>query len=301
MRVNRRLLSAVVMALCGCYGSVGSLPSELGGTGGSDGQTGGGVEAAGGAQGGGDATGGSAATGGGTTQIQTATCDSASVPADITLDEIAAQFATTVHPVMNTSEASGCTSCHGPEAHRVFTVTANGVETFHLARAANMFRDQPGSLLARLTAAMEDARMPQGQPAWRQTDLDAAARIACMVQTFEARGGTPPDELFPANLLMPYTGPANLDYDNTFINYVQLKAKVKAVFNDTWVRAGVDNFDKNVGLFGGVNFRTNFVEARAATSEFLVGLDSLAPDVCGQAATATSGPFSFVRTWVFRS
>jgi hypothetical protein len=53
-----------------------------------------------------------------------------------------------------------------------------------------------------------------------------------------------------------------------------------------------DRFDKHIGLFGGVNFRTHFVEARAATPEFLLGLDQLAPDVCGRAAAQRAGPFS---------
>lgn len=280
-----------MLVLSGCYGTVGELPSLTGDTGGGSDMIAAGGGDISGTTGGGDAAGGNTATGGSGMQISTPACDPTSVPTTITIEDIAAQFETSVHPKMVSASATNCTDCHTPDSHRQFIVTASGQETFHLARAANLFRNQPGSLLARMTSA-ESSRMPLAQPAWNQDDLDAVARIACMVQTYEARGGIPADELFPAQLLEAYSGPANTDYDNTFINYVQLKAKVNAVFADNWVRTGVDNFDKNIGLFGGVNFRTNFVEARAATSEFLIGLDSLAPDICDKAATAASGPFA---------
>ncbi|MBL8955200.1 MAG: hypothetical protein JNK82_30765, partial [Myxococcaceae bacterium] len=89
----------------------------------------------------------------------------------------------------------------------------------------------------------------------------------------------------------PYAGPAHTGYENSFINMVQLQGRVKQVFADDWVRGGVNQYSANIGLFGGVDFTTRFNEARAATSEFLLGLDKLAPDVCAQAVTAKTGPF----------
>jgi hypothetical protein len=166
------------------------------------------------------------------------------------------------------------------------------VETFHRARAEGFFRDEPGSLLARVTAADEAVRMPIGAPAWAEATIAALNEVACRVRAFEANGGPAADEQFPPELLEPYSGPAITSYDNPFINYNQLKAKVKAIFNDEWVRGGDDRFEKNIGLFGGVNFRTHFVEARAATPEFLLGLDVLAPEVCGPAAANRTGPFA---------
>ncbi len=85
-------------------------------------------------------------------------------------------------------------------------------------------------------------------------------------------------------------------YDNPFLNFVQLKSKVKQQFNDTWVRGGVDKFAQHVGLFGGVDYVQYFIEARVATPDFLMGLDSLAPDVCQAAATHRTGPFTGVDT-----
>ena len=99
-------------------------------------------------------------------------------------------------------------------------------------------------------------------------------------------------EDFPAALLQPYTGPANTDYDDTFLDFPQLKAKVKAVFADDWVRNNVDQWAKNITLFGGVDFVSHYTEPRGATSDFLLGLDLLSKDVCGAASTAKSGPFA---------
>src|SRR4051794_9957114 len=66
------------------------------------------------------------------------------------------------------------------------------------------------------------------------------------------------DEAFPPNLLEPYSGPAVTYYDNTFVNFLQLQARVKAVFNDTWVRGGADQWKKNMVLFGGADFVDRF-------------------------------------------
>lgn len=105
-------------------------------------------------------------------------------------------------------------------------------------------------------------------------------------------GGGPDDEQFPALLLQPYGGPSIDVYDNTFLGYAQLKGKVSAVFGDAWVRGGVDQFQANIGLLGGADFISHYVEARVATADFLLALDSLSKDVCSAAVTAASGPFT---------
>lgn len=218
----------------------------------------------------------------------------------IRLEAIVEAYTTQVHPIVVGAER-GCIACHASTSSRMFVVTEDGTETFHRLRAANWFKDQPGSFVSRLTNPDVRTRMPQGLPAWSKTQIEAVARVSCMIQGLEQSGGLAADEQFPPELLTAWDGGANGDYDNTFINYLQLKSKVAAVFNDDWRRAGAlpdggagpmeDRFDKNIGLFGGVNFRSNFVEARASTPEFLLGLDQLAPDVCGRAASARTGPF----------
>ena len=217
-------------------------------------------------------------------------CDVAQFPS-VTLDGIAAEFDQRVYPRL-TSTDRGCDACHGVASGRPFLVMASGTETFHKALAAGFFRDDPRSLLARLVSTDAASRMPRGAGAWDAADVIEVARIGCMARAYEANGGTPPDEQFPPDLLTPYTGAPSPNYDNTFINYAQLKNKVRAVFADDWVRGGEDRFEKNIGLFGGVNFTTHFVEARAATAEFLLGLDVLAPEVCRAAVTAHTGPFA---------
>src|SRR5205823_13287681 len=122
----------------------------------------------------------------------------------------------------------------------------------------------PGSIVDRLGTADATAHMPRGLPQWPISDVRQVADLACRVRAYEAQNPIPPDEQFPPQLLTPYTGPASTLYDNTFVSYLQLKGKVKAVFNDSWVRAGADKFAANIGLLGGVDFTTHFVEARVA-------------------------------------
>ena len=217
-------------------------------------------------------------------------CNLAQFP-NVRIEEAAGVFATDVYPSMIAGEGQ-CVACHAPAANRRFTVTASATETFYQARGAGFFNDDQGSMLARLINSDARVRMPQAAPAWPDVTVQAVAKVGCMIRAFEANGGIAADEQFPPELLLPYTGPAISSYDNPFINFVQLKNKVRAVFNDSWVRTGADQFERNIGLFGGVNFTTHFVEARVATPDFLLALDSLAPDVCGAATTAGTGPFT---------
>ncbi len=237
----------------------------------------------------GETIGGGGGGGGGSEQLNV-TCDPSQF-SGVTLDAALAEFRSNVYPAFAQGQ-SQCASCHAQGSGRRFLTTTDAQETFYLARSGGYFKDQPGSLLSRVISTDVSARMPQGGPALPKAVLESIAKTGCMVRTFEASGGPPPDEQFPPELLSAYTGPANTDYENTFVNFVQLKARVKSVFNDTWVRNGVDNFQKNIGLLGGVDFQSHFVEARVATSDFLLGLDAMAPDVCGQAATAKTGPFT---------
>lgn len=241
----------------------------------------------------GGGTGGSTGQGGGGTNPYVppdVSCDP-SIPTTVRLEDAIALFGSSVYPAL-TSGASQCVGCHGASSGRRFLVTADATETFHTARSSGFFKDEPGSLLSRVTNPDSAVRMPVGAPALNDATVQALAQVGCMVRTFEANGGPPADEQFPPELLMPYTGMAVSGYDNPFINFVQLKSKVKAVFADDWVRGGVDQFERNIGLFGGVNFTTHFVEARVASPDFLLGLDVLAPDVCGAAATNRTGPFA---------
>ncbi|MBL8952141.1 MAG: hypothetical protein JNK82_15265, partial [Myxococcaceae bacterium] len=133
-------------------------------------------------------------------------CDP-SVYAGVRLEAIAARFASEVQPAMNRVGADGCVSCHAPGQGRMFRVVADGADTFHQAHQAGYFDDKPGSLVDRLVTTDKLARMPKDGKVWPKADVEAVARVACMVKAYAMQGGTPPDELFPPNLLTPYAGP----------------------------------------------------------------------------------------------
>jgi hypothetical protein len=146
-----------------------------------------------------------------------------------------------------------------------------------------------GSALARIL----DDSMPQGGPAWSAAEKALLDDFTCALARADA-AGPPLDEQFPPELELPYEGPAITDYDNAFLTYNQLRGRVLTVFDDAWVREGVDRFAESISLFGGVDFLTSFVAARQATPEFLAGLDLMAEDVCDRAVELQAGPFAGV-------
>jgi hypothetical protein len=269
---------AMLMLLAACEGSI--VPGGMridqwmpGGNGGSGGSGG---------------TGGSGNGGGDAPNVA---CDVGVFP-NVQLAVIAADFSNSVYPAMNRT-TDGCVSCHAPGLGRNFLVTMDATETFYKAEQTGYFDDKPSTILDRLISTDPVAHMPNNGKTWPKVDIESAARVACEVKAYQAQGGAPADEVFPPDLLMPYTGAANTDYDNSFINYLQLKAKVHSVFADDWIRdGGQDEFLVNIGQFGGADYVSHFTEQSTVTADFLLGLDKLAPDVCGAAATAKTGPFA---------
>ena len=239
-------------------------------------------------------TGGSGSPGTGPTggpNVLPASCPS-DTRAGATLDQIGAYFESDVYPLLARADAGGCVSCHGLDSGRAFKVTSSASETFLKAQAGGFLDNRPAGLLARLTGTDPASRMPLGAPAWTTTQTDAVERVVCELAAMGGVGGDSPDEQFPPALLQGYTGPASDVYDNTFLVYPQLKARIKATFNDDWVRDGVDKFADSIALFGGADFKTRFQEVRSASPDFLLGLDALAKDVCGAAAANVTGPFA---------
>lgn len=106
-------------------------------------------------------------------------------------------------------------------------------------------------------------------------------------------GGDLADEQFPPALLEPYTGPPINVYDNTFVSYLQLKARVARVFADTKIGGDTEAyFAAKLPLLGGADFKTEFTEARVASQDFLLALDAVAKDACDRAASNKTGPFA---------
>ena len=274
-----------VSLLVGCSAAIvdGVSPGGSGGHGGEGASGGSGGEGGQGGNGGGDGT-----------IVVPPGCDVEQYRG-MTLEQIADRYALMVHPNMLRAQG-GCASCHAASQARLFTVQNDPASTFYEARQGGFFKAQPGSLVDRLSAADVNVMMPRGAARWTQSEVDAVASISCALAAYDLAGTVPADEQFPPNLLTPYSGTPVTAYDNDFLVYPQLRAKVSAIFQDDWVRGMTDNWIKNLGLFGGVDFVSRFVEARVATPEFLLGLDALAPDICGKAASAKTGPFSGLDT-----
>jgi hypothetical protein len=207
----------------------------------------------------------------------------------LTTDSLIQDFTTDVYPLM-TREPGGCTACHAAGSGRQLEMGVNAGETFHKIRTGGFFDLEAGSMFARVDAD----EMPDQGPYWSAVEKDALKGFVCKVMAFdEANPDAPPlDEIFPPALEDPYTGALSTEYDNTFLTFEQLKGRVAVQFGDDWVRNSVDQFAENITLFGGVDFTNTFIAARGATPEFLVGLDVMAPDVCGQAAANGTGPFA---------
>ena len=219
MRLRAPFL-ALLTGLVGCDGRI-DLPS-LGGVGGIIGP--GGNNGAGGSNSG---TGGSSGTGGGGVVIDK-TCDVTKYQG-ITLADIEANFTATVFPKFANAQ-TGCISCHATNSGRefkVWTVIAGAeAQTFYEARTHRYFEDKPGSIVDRLTSSDAMAKMPKGLATWPTADIQAVAKVGCQLKAYEQFGGPGADEVFPPNLLQPYTGLPSTIYDNTFMNYPQLKGKV---------------------------------------------------------------------------
>lgn len=212
--------------------------------------------------------------------------------AGVTEAGLLSRFELDLHPKL-IDPMIGCLDCHQPERGRRFVVELDSAASFYQMRADGFFAEGAGSLLARLTHEDTAARMPQGRAPWSPADVQTASDMACAVQAFDSQGeGRPADEVFPPELRAPYAGPAYEGYDNVFVDYDLLRNKIRVLFDDRWIREGVDRFNEHIGLLGGVDFVDHFVAARGPTADFLVALDALAADVCSAAVTGGSGPFA---------
>ncbi len=214
-------------------------------------------------------------------------CDD--VPAASSLTELIDRFSANIYPMMTRDAAEGgCITCHGPDVVGGFAMGTTAVDTFHKIRTAGYFDFDPLNFYDRVDRALMP---PSPNPAWNDDERDDLRVFTCAAVLYEQDNPIPLDEIFPPGLLEPYVGPAPTEYDNTFLTFEQLKGRIDVQFGDDWVRDGEDRFSANISLFGGVDFENAYIPARAATAEFLVGLDLLAEDVCSQAAAQKTGPF----------
>lgn len=210
-----------------------------------------------------------------------------------TLPQLQTRFVNDIYPLMVRADG-GCIACHDEASGRSMRLTTpsgdnvdSATSTFLRLRSGGFFGLGPGTATARIV----DASMPLGGPAWSDDEQVLMERLTCDLKRVDSDNPVPIDEQFPAELTLPYSGDPVTDYDNAFLNYSQLRGRVDVVFDDQWVRDGIDQFSTNIALFGGVDFISTFVPARQATAEFLAGLDLLAEDICARAANDGTGPF----------
>jgi hypothetical protein len=222
--------------------------------------------------------------------VEPGACDDSSEAP--TLAEVQGRYVADIHPLFIRAEG-GCLACHGAASGRLMRLPDEGPGSADAAflrlRTDGYLGRDAGSALARVL----DDSMPQGGPAWSAAEKALLDDFTCALARADANG-PPLDEQFPPELELPYEGPAITEYDNAFLTYDQLRGRVVTVFDDAWVREGIDRFAENISLFGSVDFLTSFVAARQATPEFLAGLDLLAEDVCARAVADGTGPFADV-------
>ncbi len=204
------------------------------------------------------------------------------------------QFAQEIYPLLTRGGGSSCVSCHDEETDAGLVLVGDARDDFHILLAQGyLIPGRPDSMLDRLEATNPKRRMPKGKnaPVWSAEELAKLKNFASSVAGAEA--GTTQDDVFPWELLAPYRGEIpEFEADTQFLTWTQLKGKVATLFEDNWVREGVDQFDANVALFGGADFRTRFSESSRATSGYLAALKILAKDLAERAYHLRRGPFA---------
>jgi hypothetical protein len=204
----------------------------------------------------------------------------------------AARFAKEIWPLITRKE-SNCLACHSTGSMTPLKLFPDAESSFKtLLTDGHLDAENPGSLLARLSAPDRARRMPPApNKPWSDAEIQTLRAFSTDLYESLHRSAVKPDEIFPPALLAPYTGPRSAaGPDNTFLTYYQLKGKVKAIFGDDWVRDGRDLFNENIALFGGADFLRRFDESSKASAGFLTGVEMMSRDVASRAYMERTGP-----------
>jgi hypothetical protein len=205
-----------------------------------------------------------------------------------------ARFQTEIWPLL-TDRAGNCAGCHrvsNPSQMHLVGSTDDVFKT--LLNEGHFDPENPASLLARVTAPLGPTRMPPPPlDPWSEQSITTLRSFVNDLYTKRQRGQRATDELFPAELMTPYTGKkASPAADNTFLTYYQLHGKIKTIFQEDWKREGRDLFVENMAQFGGADFIRSFNESARPTAQFLSGVDILSRDMATRAYLASTGPFT---------
>jgi hypothetical protein len=210
-------------------------------------------------------------------------------------DRFTERFSREVWPLMERAEG-GCVGCHGAQNPSQLHFAADGATAnFKTLLSHGFFEPETaGSILARVASPLKEQRMPP-PPAKPWTDEEIATLRAFVTDLYDRvhASGVKVDELFPVELLDPYTGKrVSGGLDNTFLTYRQLRGKIKTIFGDEWKRDERDLFEENVAQFGGADFIKRFDESSKASATFLSALDTMSRDVASRAYLGSTGPFA---------
>ncbi len=203
-----------------------------------------------------------------------------------------AEFEESVYPLMLRGGEQSCVQCHDAATSSDLVFVGQPKDDFRMLLTRGYFAlTGPDTLLGRLTAANPKRRMPKGKDAkaWTPEEIERIRGFATALA--DKVDLAVDDESFPSALLVPYEGPLKSHTDTQFLTYTQLKNKVATLFEDRWVRDGVDQFEAHVALLGGADFKTRFNESAQATSGYMTALRRLASDVAERSYVTRSGPF----------
>lgn len=209
--------------------------------------------------------------------------------------DLSDQFTRDIWPLLNKKGAS-CVACHTARNPSQLHLKPDAVSTYRQLLAEGRFiPGSPTSLLARVSAQDASLRMPPaGLPAWSATDIATLRTfMTAVAATAVDSADSHADEVFPAALLLPYTGPrAAIGEDNSLLSYYQLRHKIATLFGDDWYRNGKDQYLENLAQLGGADFVTRFDESSRATPSYLSAIGALAADVASRAYINRTGPFA---------
>ena len=215
-------------------------------------------------------------------------------PKPLEQSKVFKKFQKEIYPLLTRGQEDSCVSCHDVDAKSSLKFFGNVTNDFKLLLNDGYFATQGSdTLLGRITTDNPKKRMPKGKSVkpWTAAEVQQLKGFLAELNQYVKIDGQS-DELFPAALLTAYAGPVSDSLDNQFITYRQLRGKIKAIYDDDWMRDGRDRFQENLAMFGGADFKERFNESSKASSSFLTGLEMLARDVTARAYTQKTGPFA---------
>jgi len=205
------------------------------------------------------------------------------------------RFESELWPIMTRGKGD-CAHCHDGDGKSQLEIPDEHADTAfkHLLSEDRFDPKNPAGVLARVTSKDPKVMMPPpaSKKPWSEAEIALLLKFEDELKPKLRADATKMDEIFPMELLGPYTDKASDSTGNTFITFYQLKKKVKGIFNDDWRRDDKDLFNEHIALFGGADFVRSYNESSKASATFLTGVDLMGQDLASRAYIQRSGPFA---------